>query len=88
MRIVVLALFILSSCNPSKVENQIVVVHDTVYAARAVNCDSLLTANDSIDKALFKAAFAIERVRYYMACVDRKPSNIKYLKGWVKRAIE
>lgn len=31
--------------------------------------------------------YRVNRVAYYVKIVDKNPSQIKYLKGWVKRAI-
>jgi hypothetical protein len=89
MKYLIIIMFLASCCHPAlPPQEQIVFVHDTIYGASAVKCDSVMAVNDSLDKALFKAAFAIERIKYYVATVDRKPSNIKYLKGWIKRAIQ
>jgi len=31
--------------------------------------------------------YKLERVRYYIDIVDRNPSQIKFLKGWIYRAL-
>jgi len=36
----------------------------------------------------FIAKFKIEKVKFYVKIVDNKPNQIKYLKGWIKRALE
>lgn len=56
--------------------------------------DMALAANererviDSLKDALFIANYKVERVRYYWNIVNRNPSQVKFLKGWIKRAIE
>lgn len=32
--------------------------------------------------------FKLNRVRFYVKLVDKKPSQQKYLKGWIKRVIK
>lgn len=54
---------------------------DTIYLQRNKKCDS-------ISSALFIAKYKIERVKHFLRIVDNKPSQIKYLKGWVRRAVE
>jgi hypothetical protein len=43
---------------------------------------------DSVNTALFKASYKVERVRYYLNICLRNPSQDKFLKGWIRRAIE
>lgn len=66
---------------------------DTVTIA--TECDSLLKDNsllrkriDSLNTALFVSRYKVERVKYYLKIVDRKPSQMKFLKGWIKRAVK
>jgi hypothetical protein len=71
-------------------------IPDTVIAVPAVsNCDSIVTQNallqkhiDSLNNALFGAKYKIERVKYYLAIVNRKPSQVKFLRSWVTRAVK
>lgn len=44
--------------------------------------------NDSLRTALFQAQFKVNKVRYYLKICLRNPSQDKFLKGWVKRAIQ
>lgn len=44
------------------------------------NCDSLKTA-------IFLANYKIEKVRFYLNICLKKPSQDKFLKGWIRRAI-
>ena len=43
---------------------------------------------DSLRHELYMSKKKIEKVRFYVKLVDKKPTQIKFLKGWVKRAIE
>jgi hypothetical protein len=52
------------------------------------SCDSLTRTVDSLKKQLFVANFKVERVRYYLKVVDKNPSQSKFLRGWVKRAVD
>lgn len=36
----------------------------------------------------FILRFKLERIRYYTNIIDRKPSQIKFYKGWIKRVLE
>jgi hypothetical protein len=52
------------------------------------HCDSLNYTIDSLKKKLFVAKFKVERVQYYLDIVEKKPSQQKFLRGWIKRAVE
>ena len=51
------------------------------------SCKIYRRQNDSLKTALFNAKYRIEKVRFYVNIVNRNPSQIKYLKGWIIRAI-
>ena len=36
----------------------------------------------------FILRFKLERIRYYTNIVDKKPNQIKFYKGWIKRVLE
>lgn len=45
--------------------------------------------NDTImSEDEFILRFKLERIRYYTNIVDRKPNQIKFYKGWIKRVLE
>lgn len=56
--------------------------------ARPDKCDSIKKLSDSVAAKLFLAQYKLERVRYYLKICLRNPSQDKFLKGWIKRAIE
>jgi hypothetical protein len=65
--------------------------NDTSGAANTAplsHCDSLNLTIDSLKKKLFVAKFKVERVQYYLDIVEKKPSQQKFLRGWIKRAVE
>lgn len=98
MRYLIILLLALASCKtPLKPLNP-VVIHDTVYVPKPVNveCDTLQYTHkidsmynriDKYSKALLLERTRIEAVKKYVRIVDKNPSQIKFLKGWVKRAI-
>lgn len=43
---------------------------------------------DSLRRALFIANYKIEGVKKYLRICDNNPSQVKFLRGWVRRAIE
>lgn len=42
---------------------------------------------DSLKTQLFLAQFKVERIELYVGIVDHDHSQLKFLKGWIKRAI-
>lgn len=50
--------------------------------------DSLNTIRNSIGEDLFVARYKLERIRYYTDIVDKKSSQLKFYKGWIKRVLE
>jgi hypothetical protein len=51
-------------------------------------CDSLSHIIDSLKTKLFLAEYKVEKVKFYTKIVDRKPSQLKFYKGWIKRAVK
>jgi len=53
---------------------------------------SVISANkregDSLTMKLFLAQFKVARVQRYIGIVDHDPTQLKFLKGWIKRAIQ
>lgn len=50
--------------------------------------DSLAYVKDSLGEDLFVARYKLGRIKYYTDIVDNKPSQIKFYKGWIKRALK
>jgi len=52
------------------------------------NGNNTLKALNSFDERLFVAEFALNKIDHYCDIVDKKPTQLKYLKGWVRRALK
>lgn len=44
--------------------------------------------NDSLQSDLILSNFRLQKIRYYVNICMRKPSQDKFLKGWVRRALD
>lgn len=51
-------------------------------------CDSLHRTIDSLKNRLFISEYKVQRVKYYLNITLRNPSQTKFLKGWIKRAVQ
>lgn len=49
--------------------------------------DSLKSMNTKIAAESFVANYKLNRIKYYINLVDKKPSQTKFLKGWIKRVL-
>ena len=60
-------------------------------SAQTRNCDSLnrvlIQVNDTLRARLTIANDKILMIEKYMKIVNKKPSQSKYLKGWINRAL-
>lgn len=96
----VIAVFAVSACNTPPVNEVVYVeVTDTVIdkssELKIVELqeqidfvkDSLTSINDSLNKELFIANYKLARVKRYND-IAAKGNNIKYLRGWIRRALE
>lgn len=52
-----------------------IVGKNTIYAINIFN------------ERLFMAEFRLKKIERYVGIIDKKPTQIKYLKGWIKRAL-
>lgn len=50
--------------------------------------NNLKSINDSLTTQLFLAKYRIERVKYYLNICLKNPSQDKFLKGWIRRAVQ
>jgi lysozyme family protein len=46
-----------------------------------------LNAVNTVNEAEFMALYAITKCKHYISIVDKDATQLKYLKGWIKRAI-
>lgn len=89
------------SCNVSSPvkDIQYVTVKDTIVEQNYVNKiklleqelnltkDSLKLITDSLNEDLFVANYKLARIKKYNE-IAAKGNNIKYLRGWIRRALE
>lgn len=62
---------------------------DTIYIGVTPQvCIRMQKQRDSATTALFIANYRVERVRFYLNICMRDKTQDKFLKGWVRRAIE
>ena len=50
--------------------------------------DSLVVVNSQLRSELFLSNYKIEKVRFYLNITLRRPILTKFLKGWIRRAVE
>lgn len=50
--------------------------------------DSLKKVNDSLTTKLFLANYKVEKVKYYLHIAIKNPSQTKFLKSWISRAVQ
>lgn len=92
----------ITACNQTPVEKEIIYVpvkdtiSDEANIIKIINLerelqitkDSLNYLRDSLGEDLFVAKYKLSRIKYYTDIVDKKPSQLKYYKGWIKRALK
>ena len=49
--------------------------------------DSLKTANNKLGKRLLHSELVITNAKYYLNIVNKNPSQQKFLRGWMNRAL-
>ena len=91
--IVVLVVFVVSTCDKFPVEGEVhVCTPDTIVITNDIividnrRIDSLNTIIDSLNAELFVANYKIERIKYYND-IAKKESNLKFLRGWINRVL-
>lgn len=73
-----------------------VIVHDTIIIRDTVvvqivnrkKIDSLLIVINKKNDSLFVERFRLERVKYYNKIVQKNKSQVKFLSGWITRAVK
>ncbi|MBC7947751.1 MAG: hypothetical protein H7Y42_07715 [Chitinophagaceae bacterium] len=59
-----------------------------IMVSRPDTCGMISLRVDSLKTALFLANYKLEKIRYYLNICLRNPSQDRFLKGWVRRALE
>ena len=70
---------IVDSTRIIELENVLQLTRDSLNAYKY---DTIMSEDE------FILRFKLERIRYYTNIVDRKPNQIKFYKGWIKRVLE
>lgn len=65
--------------NNDSIDKLLVLLHSTAI--------KVAHQNDSLKTALFLANYKVEKVKYYLKICNKNPTNNKFLKGWVTRAV-
>lgn len=73
-------------CPAPKIIHDTVVVHDTIVDEKKYS--HLLEIIKKKNDSLFIERFRLERVRYYNGIVRKNKSQLKFLSGWISRAVQ
>lgn len=96
------AIFFYSCSNPKSPDPEIKIIHDTVYVSvksetpistlPVSDCiprlNKLSKINDSLSAKLFVSNFKINKVKFYLNICLKNSSQDKFLKGWIRRAVQ
>lgn len=75
----------------NQIQQPILYKVDTVYipcADRHMDSVRLYSLIDSLHRVTLVHKYKIERIKYYLSIVDRNPSQIKFLRSWIRRAVQ
>lgn len=101
--LVIITLLLFAACSAKTLEKRatepmvdvVVYKHDTLYLPGQVvyvdtfkrRCDSLVIVADTFAKQLLHARLVLSNVKYYLNICIKNPSQDKFLKGWIRRAV-
>ena len=74
--------------------NRVLICQDSLFECRKSaylyqkKCDSLHLVCDSLNKSLFLSNYKITQAKYYLKICINNPSQDRFLKGWMRRALE
>ena len=63
-------------------------INDTVYLHNEKKYDSIYSILRKKNDTLLNERFKIERVKYYTKIVQHNSSQLKFLVGWINRAVK
>lgn len=75
-----------SYCTPCAPSNDDSLLKELSYARNGI--DSVIAINDTLAARLLHARLMIENARYYLRIAIKDKSQDKFLKGWMRRALE
>lgn len=58
------------------------------YDSLVILYDSVIVTTDTLATRLLRAQLKLNNVKYYLNITLRNPSQDKFLKGWVRRALQ
>lgn len=61
--------------------------YDSLLIVTNKTIDSLKNKNKEQKDLLFLSNYKLEKIKYYIKIVDKKSSQIVFLKGWIKRTL-
>lgn len=70
-----------------KIDTIFIVEQDVSIIQLQKSNDSLKTANNKLGKKLLHSELVITNARYYLNIVNKNPSQQKFLRGWMNRAL-
>jgi hypothetical protein len=99
LKILIFSIFVLSCHGPAQQPIKSVwdssnVIHETsdtvatLADVRSIDTSGCKHTIDSLKTALFLSEFKVTKVRKYLNICLHNPSQDKFLKGWIKRAIQ
>lgn len=65
----------------------VMVVHDSLIYLPATNEPKNSHICDSLKTALVLSQYSLQKVKFYMILVKKNPSQLKFLMGWLNRAV-
>jgi len=63
-----------------------IIIRDTIYLTKQF--DSLQIVIKNKNDSLFVERYRLERVKYYNRIAQNNPSQMKFLVGWINRAVK
>jgi len=89
MKICIIIISLFLSCKTNTEPAAIVTIPPVIIQQDCTKkIDSLKARIDSLKTALFLSNNKVEKVRFYLNICLKKPSQDKFLKGWIKRALK
>lgn len=70
-----------------EVDNGYLKKYDSILILRKIETDSLKVANNKLGKKLLHSELVITNAKYYLNIVNKNPSQQKFLRGWMNRAL-
>lgn len=69
---------------------KVVHVTDTIYVDRCIDSSQIVALRKVANENYLKykhSDYKVQRVKYYMRIVSKNPTQAKYLRSWISRAV-